>query len=242
VKAERRKSRPKEPQPLPVLPVRYRPVLPGTLLPVFMDRELSIRAAEQAFRGDKQLIVVLQRAPELTPRGPEELYPVGTLARVIAFQRFPDEGAKLLIELLQRVPLEKVEHAGDHLRALPRSVEVPAVEPARLREAAEHLRQAFRQDEGMLWSRLSPHEVRAPALASDPEVLPDRMLLLFVYATSDERQAARDLQSVLEAVDLLERYKRVEEILKARRRTLSDIRELDRVLRPSDEEDLRPDA
>jgi ATP-dependent Lon protease len=222
--------------------VRYRAVLPETLLPVFMDRELSIRAAEQAFRGDKQLIVVLQRAPELTPRGPEELYTVGTLARVIAFQRFPDEGAKLLIELLHRVRLEKVEHAGDHLRALPRRAEPPAVDAARLREAAERLRQAYRQDEAMLWSRFYPHEVRAPTLASEPAVLPDRMVGLFVYETSDERQAARDLQSVLEAIDLLERYQRVEEILKARRRTLSDIRELDRVLKPSEEEDLRPDA
>ena len=63
------------PDELPVLPLREFVVFPYMVLPLFVTRERSIAAVEDALAGDRLLLLVAQRNPEIEEPGPDDLLP-----------------------------------------------------------------------------------------------------------------------------------------------------------------------
>ncbi|HLF96960.1 MAG TPA: LON peptidase substrate-binding domain-containing protein, partial [Methylococcaceae bacterium] len=82
----------------PVLPLRDVVVYPHMVVPLFVGREKSIGALDVAMREDRQILLVAQKNPEMDDPGPEELYPVGTLASVLQLLKLPDGTVKVLVE------------------------------------------------------------------------------------------------------------------------------------------------
>ena len=78
------------PDELPVLPLREFVVFPYMVLPLFLTRESSIAAVEDALAADRLLVLVAQRNPELEEPGPDDLHRVGTVAMVMRTLRLPD--------------------------------------------------------------------------------------------------------------------------------------------------------
>ncbi len=100
---------------LPVLPLRDVVVYPHMVLPLFVGRDRSIKALDQAMAADKQILLVAQRSPDIDDPGAEDLYPVGTRATVLQLLKLPDGTIKVLVEGLARVA---VESYGDRDGAL----------------------------------------------------------------------------------------------------------------------------
>jgi ATP-dependent Lon protease len=100
---------------LPVLPLRDVVVYPHMVLPLFVGRDRSIKALDQAMATDKQILLVAQRSPDVDDPGAEDLYPVGTQATVLQLLKLPDGTIKVLVEGLARVA---VESYGDRDGAL----------------------------------------------------------------------------------------------------------------------------
>ena len=90
------------PDELPVLPLREFVVFPYMVLPLFLSRESSIAAVEDALAGDRLLVLVAQRNPELEEPGADDLHRVGTVAMVMRTLRLPDGRVKVLLQGLSK--------------------------------------------------------------------------------------------------------------------------------------------
>ncbi len=99
---------------LPVLPLRDVVVFPNMVIPLFVGRERSMRALEQAMDTDhKYVLLVSQRSPEIDDPGAKDLYEVGTLATVLQLVKLPDGTLKVLVEGLSRASVQQIkEKAG----------------------------------------------------------------------------------------------------------------------------------
>ena len=62
------------PAHLPLLPIRDAVVFPSMILPLFVGRDVSIKAIETASEGDRLLALVTQRDPDVDDPSPEDLY------------------------------------------------------------------------------------------------------------------------------------------------------------------------
>jgi ATP-dependent Lon protease len=65
---------------LPVLPLRDVVVYPHMVIPLFVGREKSVRALDMAMAGDKRILLVAQRSPDIDDPQAGELYSIGTVA------------------------------------------------------------------------------------------------------------------------------------------------------------------
>ncbi|HMB43037.1 MAG TPA: endopeptidase La, partial [Luteimonas sp.] len=91
---------------LPVLPLRDVVVYPHMVIPLFVGRDRSIKALDIAMAGDKQILLVAQKSPDIDDPGKDDLYSMGTLATVLQLLRLPDGTIKVLVEGTSRVVIE----------------------------------------------------------------------------------------------------------------------------------------
>jgi ATP-dependent Lon protease len=95
------------PQRVGVLPLRDTVAFPDTLMPLNVGQERSIELINDVLRGDRSIVVVASRKPEIETPGPEELYDVGVLGVVARMIRVPDGTLRVLIQGAQRVRIER---------------------------------------------------------------------------------------------------------------------------------------
>ncbi|TWI03452.1 ATP-dependent Lon protease [Luteimonas cucumeris] len=93
---------------LPVLPLRDVVVFPHMVIPLFVGRDKSIHALDQAMEADKRILLVAQKSAETDDPGADDLYPIGTLAQVLQLLKLPDGTIKVLVEGVARARVDKV--------------------------------------------------------------------------------------------------------------------------------------
>jgi ATP-dependent Lon protease len=93
---------------LPVLPLRDVVVFPSIVIPLFVGREKSIKALDQAMDGDKRILLIAQKSPETDDPSVADLYEIGTLAQVLQLLKLPDGTIKVLVEGVSRVRVKQV--------------------------------------------------------------------------------------------------------------------------------------
>jgi len=92
----------KMPDTVPVLPVRDMVVYPFMILPLFVGREKSIRAVEEALNRDRLLLLVTQRDADVEDPSPQEIHQIGTVSMVMRVLKMPDGRIKILVQGLAR--------------------------------------------------------------------------------------------------------------------------------------------
>jgi len=91
------------PEILPLIPLRDLTLFPNLVVPLFVGRERSIRALEEAMRGDHLVALVTQKRAETVDPSFEELYEIGCVATIMQELKLPDGTAKALVEGRQRI-------------------------------------------------------------------------------------------------------------------------------------------
>ncbi len=91
---------------LPILPLREFVLFPYMVLPLFVARESSIAAVQDALAGDRLIVLVAQRDPETQEPGNEDLYSVGTVAMVMRSLRMPDGRLKVMLQGLTKARID----------------------------------------------------------------------------------------------------------------------------------------
>jgi ATP-dependent Lon protease len=88
---------------LPLMSLREVVMFPRSIVPLFVGREASIKAIEHSLAHyDKRIFLVAQRDPEVERPGKDDLFPVGTVSKVLQLLRLPDGTIKVLFEGLYR--------------------------------------------------------------------------------------------------------------------------------------------
>ena len=104
-------------QPTPVLSLRDVVVYPFMVIPLFVGRERSILALDQAMNVDKRIVLVTQRSPDVDSPQVKDLYEVGTLATVLQLLKLPDGTTKVLVEGGDRVRISAFSDNQDFFEA-----------------------------------------------------------------------------------------------------------------------------
>ncbi|MCS7123241.1 MAG: LON peptidase substrate-binding domain-containing protein, partial [Candidatus Aenigmarchaeota archaeon] len=95
---------------LPFIPLRDTVILPYSVVPLNLGRQISTLAAEEALKTpDKFIVVSSQKKPDIERPSFQDIYPVGTLAKILQSLKMPDGSLRILIEGLYRVQI--VEYA-----------------------------------------------------------------------------------------------------------------------------------
>ena len=96
-------KKPEESGVYPLLPLRDIIVFPHMVVPLFVGRERSIRALEEAMSSKKQIVLSAQRKAQNNNPDDKDIYEIGTLASIIQLLRLPDGTLKVLVEGTNRV-------------------------------------------------------------------------------------------------------------------------------------------
>src|SRR5262245_22624262 len=101
---------------LPVLPVRNTVLFPHVVTPLFVDRDRSLRAIEESMGGERTLVVLAQRDPEVERPGEGDLYTIGTEAVVGRMLKMPDGSTSALVQGQRRVRVVGYETDEPYLK------------------------------------------------------------------------------------------------------------------------------
>ncbi|WP_318317529.1 endopeptidase La [Stenotrophomonas maltophilia] len=123
---------PSETLDLPVLPLRDVVVFPHMVIPLFVGRDKSMHALEQAMEADKRILLLAQKSAETDDPHAADLYQVGTLAQVLQLLKLPDGTIKVLVEGLSRVQVTHVDERNGSLHG--QAVEIEATDEREARE------------------------------------------------------------------------------------------------------------
>ncbi len=92
---------------VPLLPLRDIVVFPHMVVPLFVGREKSIAALEEAMGKEKDILLSAQINAKTNDPKEEDIYNIGTLASIIQLLRLPDGTVKVLVEGKSRARLHQ---------------------------------------------------------------------------------------------------------------------------------------
>jgi len=87
-----------EVQTLPLLPLRDVVIFPYMVAPLFVGREKSIRALEEAMKNNKEIFLVAQKDAKTNDPTEKDIYDIGTIGTIVQMLRLPDGTVKVLVE------------------------------------------------------------------------------------------------------------------------------------------------
>ena len=186
---------------LPLLPLRDVVVYPHMVLPLFVGREKSIEALEQAMAGDKQVLLVAQRNAADDNPAVDDLYQVGTVSNILQLLKLPDGTIKVLVEGEYRAVMESVDDEGNFTVAAVRQIETEAIAPD---QADALVRSAVEQFEKYVsLSKKVPTEVLASLSGIDePGRLADT-IAAHMSVDLEEKQHILEIASIRARIDHL---------------------------------------
>src|SRR3984957_17783725 len=92
---------------LPLLPLRDLIIFPHMMMPLFVGREKSINALEEAMGKQTDIVLAAQRDAKTNNPEPKDVFDVGTVGTIIQLLRLPDGTVKVLVEGKRRVRIKE---------------------------------------------------------------------------------------------------------------------------------------
>src|SRR5678816_4778291 len=105
------------PNDLPVLPLRDIVIYPFMIVPLFVSREKSIRAVDEALGENRMILLASQKDLDKEEPTAEDLYSIGTAAVIMRMLKLPDGRIRILVQGLARAQISSVDTTGEYLRA-----------------------------------------------------------------------------------------------------------------------------
>ena len=92
---------------IPILSVRNTVLFPGVVIPITVGRQRSIKLVKKAQKGDKMIGVCAQINPNNDDPAWEDIYQVGTLAKIIKMIVLPDGNTTIIIQGKKRFKIRE---------------------------------------------------------------------------------------------------------------------------------------
>jgi len=190
---------------LPLIPLLDTVVFPHMVAPLFVGREHSLKALDEALEGDRTVLLVAQKEPVEEDFPSSMLYGIGTEAVVGRVLRMPDGSTSMLVQGQRRLRISEFLQEQPHFRArvVPLYEEEPEDEEDSL--ATEALMRAVLAlfEKTVKFSRNLPDDAYVAALnIEDPGALAD-----FIASTVPFPVEKR--QTILEAIAPMERLQKM---------------------------------
>ena len=102
---------------LPVLPLRNIVVFPHMVVPLFVGRDKTVRALEEAMGADKTILLATQKNENDDDPSAEAIYDIGVVASVLQLLKLPDGTVKVLVEGKSRASIIRYTDNADFYQA-----------------------------------------------------------------------------------------------------------------------------
>jgi ATP-dependent Lon protease len=193
---------------VPLLPLRDIIVFPHMVVPLFVGREKSINALEEAMGSEKDILLAAQRKAKTNDPVADDIYRVGTLGTIIQLLRLPDGTVKVLVEGKRRARIKRfVPNEEFFLVELEDVVErsLESIEVEALMRSVQSTFEMYVK----LNKRIPPEILMTVGSIDDPARLADTI----VVHLSNIKLA--DRQQILETEDPARRLERLYELMQA---------------------------
>jgi ATP-dependent Lon protease len=193
------------PEQIGVLPLRDTVTFPDMLIPLNVGQERSIELINEVLRGDRSIVMVASRKPEVESPGPEDLYSVGVIGVVARMMRLPDGTLRVLVQGGQRVRIEGWASTEPYLVAHIAQAPDVVKQTNELTALMRNVQQTFTNIVGQV--PYLPEELQIMvANVEDPSAL-THLIASALRLRTEEKQA------LLEELDVAKRLRRLSEIL-----------------------------
>jgi ATP-dependent Lon protease len=103
------------PDELPILALKNTVLYPGIVIPITVGRNKSIKAIQRAFQHQKIIAVLSQKDIQVESPGAEDLYAIGTIARIIKLLKMPDGTTTAILQGRRRFRLDRITKTSPYL-------------------------------------------------------------------------------------------------------------------------------
>ena len=190
---------------LPLLPIRNTVLMPNVVTPLFVGRDQSMKAIDDAMGKGRTLVVVTQLNEEIEDPGPDDMYAVGVEGSIDRLLKMPDGSTSILIRGQRRLRLLEYTQQTPFMRVRVEAVHEEAERTLALEALVRAVLALF--EKCVKLSRTLPEEAYITAMNIDePGWLAD-----FILSSLEPSIAVR--QDILEAFNVEERLQKISILL-----------------------------
>jgi ATP-dependent Lon protease len=195
------------PPELPVLPLRDIVIYPFMIVPLFVSRDRSIKAVDEALSQNRMILLVSQKDLDKEDPTQEDLYKVGTVAVIMRMLKLPDGRIRILIQGLSRARVESIAAGYEYVKGTLVPIPEPLA-PTNSLEVEALIRnvRSLMERAANLGKNISPEVLAIIANLDDAGRLAD-------LSASNLELKVEDAQSVLDIFDPILRLRRVNDLL-----------------------------
>jgi ATP-dependent Lon protease len=190
----------------PVVPLRDMVVFPHMMAPFIIGREGSVKALERTLaRSDRHIFLVTQRDPKIDDPSGEDLFEIGSIARVVQNLKLPNGNVKVMVEGIRRGKLLELESDEGSFEAEIETYEIDYPVGEKVQMYMSKVLNAFEQ-----YAKMSHHmgyeNLVSTLKLEDPDHFCD-VLAAHVMVTTQDKQA------LLEQLNPYERLQRLQDLI-----------------------------
>src|SRR5580765_1972151 len=117
------------PDILPVLPLPDLVVFPYMIIPLFVNRERSTKAVDQALAENRMIMLVSQKTADVDEPKAEDLHDFGTVSVIMRMLKLPDGRVRILVQGFSRAKVEYFDETKPFITAKVQPKTEPQVIP-----------------------------------------------------------------------------------------------------------------
>jgi ATP-dependent Lon protease len=191
----------------PLLPLRDIIVFPHMVVPLFVGRDKSIAALDEAMRKDKFVLLVAQKNAKTNTPSRNDIYNVGTLGTIIQLLRLPDGTVKVLVEGKRRAKIVNYIPHEEFLQVEYELIGTKVKETVEIEALIREVQGTF-ETYIKLNKQIPPEMLMTVQGIDDPSRLADTIVVHLSSIKMEERQ------EILETEDAKSRLERLYELMR----------------------------
>ncbi len=195
------------PEELPLLPTRDVVIFPYMIMPLFIGRDISAKAVDEALAKDRLIFVTAQKDPNIEFPQPQDLHETGTVCMIMRMVKLPDGKIKIIVQGLVRAKIKEFLQLSPFIKVRletviePKVTEISLEVEAYIRSVKENLEKA-----SALGKPIPPEVIAIANTLDDPGKLAD-------LVAANIGLKPQEAQEILETIDPVERLKKTASIL-----------------------------
>ncbi|MCA9591657.1 MAG: endopeptidase La [Myxococcales bacterium] len=197
-----------ERRPLPALPLRDIIVFPHMVSQLFVGREKSIAALDEAMARDKEIFLAAQKSAKTNDPTPEDIFQTGTIGTIVQLLRLADGTVKVLVEGRQRAKVTRWVDSSEYFLVETEVLDELVSSDVELEALIRSVQSTF-EVYVKLNKKVQPEVLMQVQSIDEPSKLADTI------AANLPTIKLADRQSLLETVDAKVRLERLYELMQA---------------------------
>ncbi|RUM60703.1 MAG: endopeptidase La [Persephonella sp.] len=195
------------PEELPVLPLRDLVIYPHMVFPIFVGRDFSLKAVDEAVnKYNRYIFLVLQKDKDIDNPNEEDIYQIGTVATILRTMNLEDNRVKILVQGVGRGRIVELKKEDGYFKGKIEILKEPKIEEDLEIEALKHSIKDLLNRAIQLGKQILPDLLEIIKSVEEPGKLADLVASIL-------EQKTEQAQEILEITDTKERLRKVHDLL-----------------------------